>query len=105
MKADQTPADLLEAALRGGFRPQERERLAAALLPDFSEILEGAGPDGDETFPPAKRWGRVTSSRAIVDAVEYLAARARLLDRLEDALPDLGRAEWEIERKRRGAVA
>lgn len=99
MKPDQTPADLLADALRT-FPLKERGRLAAALLPDFTDLLEGAGPDGDETYPPAERWGRVTAMRAAVEAVEYLARRARLLDRIEDEFPALvPRMEYVVERK------
>lgn len=85
------------------FPAEERERLAAAVLHDFAEIYAAAG--SDDIYPPAEKWTPATTVRAVVDAVEYLADRARLLDRLEDALPDLGRAEWEIERKRKEAVA
>ncbi len=99
MKPDQTPADLLADALRT-FPPKERGRLAAALLPDFTALLEGAGPNGDDSYPPAERWGRVTAVRAVVEAVEYLAHRARLLDRIEDEFPALvPRMEYAVERK------
>ena len=104
MKADLTPADLTPAALLAdglaALPAKERERLAAAILPDFAAIVEDARRDG--TLP---EWNGRAVLRAAIDAVVYLADRARLLDRLEDEVPDLGRAEWEIERKRRGAVA
>lgn len=102
MKADLTPADLTTARLLAdglaALPAQERERLATAIHADFAALVEDARHDG--TLPG---WKRADLARAVVDAVQYLADRARLLDRLEDALPDLGRVEWELER--RGAVA
>jgi hypothetical protein len=98
MKADLTPADLTTARLLAdtiaALPAQERERLAAAIHADFAALVEDARKDG--TLP---RWKKADLARAVVDAVQYLADRARLLDRLEDALPDLGRVEWELEHK------
>ena len=100
MKTKHKPAPdaLLADAIRT-FPPAERERLAAAILPDFAALLESGG-DFTGMYPPAERWGRVTAVRAVVDAVEYLAARARLLDRIEDAFPAIvPRMEYIVERK------
>jgi hypothetical protein len=91
--ADRAPVRLLEDCLRA-FPPEDKARMTEALLPWFSENVEEARREGNLAY-----WKKADQFRALVDAVDFLAYRARLLDRLEDALPDLGRVEWELERK------
>ena len=103
MKADLTPADLTTARLLAdglaALTAQERENLAAAIHADFAALVEDARNDG--TLPG---WKRADLARAVVDAVQYLAERARLLDRIEDEFPAI--VPWmEAATERRGAVA